>query len=100
MTDNNPFLVVAIGDFNARSSSWRINDKRNYDRTRIDYLATQHDLKQLIKEPIYLFENSCSCIGLIFISQLNLAMDTGIRPSLQTYYHHLVFYAKFNLKIH
>ena len=22
MTDNSPFLVVAIGDFNARSSSW------------------------------------------------------------------------------
>ena len=27
MTDNNPFLVGAIGDFNARSSSWCINDK-------------------------------------------------------------------------
>ena len=29
MTDNNPFLVVEIGDFNARSSSWYINDKSN-----------------------------------------------------------------------
>ena len=27
MTDNNPFLVGAIGDFNAWSSSWCINDK-------------------------------------------------------------------------
>ena len=32
MTDNNPFLVVAIGDFNARSSRWCINDKSNYGR--------------------------------------------------------------------
>ena len=31
MTDNNPFLEVAIGDFNARSSSWCINSKsRNW----------------------------------------------------------------------
>ena len=29
MTDNNPFLVVAIGDFKTRSSSWCINDKSN-----------------------------------------------------------------------
>ena len=45
MTDNNPFLVVAINDFNARSSSWCIHDKSNYERSKIDYLATEHDLK-------------------------------------------------------
>ena len=28
MTESNSFLVVAIGDFNARSSSWCINDKK------------------------------------------------------------------------
>ena len=27
ITDNNPFLVVAIRDFNATSSSWCISDK-------------------------------------------------------------------------
>ena len=45
MTDNNPFLVVAIGDFNARSSSWCINDKSNCEGTKIDCLATEYDLK-------------------------------------------------------
>ena len=38
MTDNNPFLVVAIGYFNARSSSWCINDKSNHEGTKIDFL--------------------------------------------------------------
>ena len=44
MTDNNLFLVVAISDFNARSSSWCINDKSNYEGTKI---ATEYDLKQI-----------------------------------------------------
>ena len=65
MTDNNPFLVVAIGDFNARSSSWWINDKSNYEGTKIDCLATEHDLKQVINEPTYLLANTSSCIDLI-----------------------------------
>ena len=45
MTDNNRFLVVAIGDFNAGSSSWCINDKSNYEGSKIDCLATEYDLK-------------------------------------------------------
>ena len=64
MTDNNPFLVVAIGDFNARSSSWCINDKSNYEGTKIDCLATEYDLKQVINEPTHLLENSSSGIDL------------------------------------
>ena len=35
MADNNPFLVVAIGDFHARWSGWCINDKSNYEGTKI-----------------------------------------------------------------
>ena len=30
VTDNNPFSVIAVGDFNVRSSSWCINDKSNH----------------------------------------------------------------------
>ena len=82
MTDNNPFLVVAIEDFNARSSSWYINDKSNYEGTKIDCLASEHDLKQVINEPTHLLENSSSCIDLIFTSQQNLVMDAGIHSSL------------------
>ena len=100
MTDNNPFLVVAIGDFNARSSSWCINDKSNYEGTKIDCLATKYDLKQVINEPTYLLENSSYCIYLIFTSQPNLVMDAGVHPSLHANCHHQIVYPKFNLKIH
>ena len=34
MTDNNTFLVVAVGDFDARSSSWCIHDKSNCEETK------------------------------------------------------------------
>ena len=39
MTDNNTFLVIAIDDFNARTSSWYINDKSNYEGSKTDCLA-------------------------------------------------------------
>ena len=74
MTDSNPFLVVAIGDFNAGSSSWCIIDKSNYEETKIDCLTTEYDLRQLINEPTHLLENS-SYVDLIFTSQPNLVMD-------------------------
>ena len=100
MTDNNLFLVVAIGDFNARSSSWCINDKSNYDGSKIDCLATGYDLKQVSNEPTHLLENSFSCIDLIFTFQPNLVMDAGVHQSLHANCHHQIVYAKFNLKIH
>ena len=79
----NPFLAVAIGDFNARSSSWCINDKSNYEGTKI---ATEYDLKQVITEPIHLLENSSFCLDLIFKSQPNLVMDAGAhRPYPQIF---------------
>ena len=56
MTRNNSFLVIAIGDFNARSSSCYIIDKSNYEGTKIDCLATEYDLKQVINKPTHLLE--------------------------------------------
>ena len=100
LTDNNPFLVVAIGDFNVRSSSWCINDKSNYEGTKIDCLATEYDFRQEINKPTHLLENSSSCIDLMFTSQPNLVMDAEVHPSLHANCNHQIVYAKFNLKIH
>ena len=80
MTNNNHFFVVAFGDFNARSSSWCIKDKRNYEG-KIDCITTEYDLKQVINEPSHLLENSSSCIGLIFTSHPNLVMDAGVHDT-------------------
>ena len=102
MTDNSPFLVVAIGDFNARSSSWQINDKINCEG--IDYLATQYDLRHIINKPNRLLDNSSSCFDLIFTFQpdlvMNAVINAGFHPSLQTYCCHQMVYAKFDSKIH
>ena len=54
---NNTFLVPAVDDFNARSSSWCISDKSNYEGIKTDYLATHYDLKQVNDEPTNLIEN-------------------------------------------
>ena len=90
MTDNNPLLVVVIGDFGARLSSWFINDKCNYEGTKIDCLATEYYLKQVINEPIHLLENFSSCIDLILISQPNLVIDAGVHPFLHANCHHQI----------
>ena len=37
MTDNNPFLVVAVAEFNARSSIWCVIDQSNYEGTKINF---------------------------------------------------------------
>ena len=99
MTDNNPFLVIAIVGFNARSSSWCINEKSIYEGTEIDFLATGYDLKQVTNKRTHLLENSSSCIDLIFTSPPDLVMNTGVHTSLHVNCHHQIIYAKFNLKI-
>ena len=55
---------------------------------------------QLIKEPTHIIGNSSSCIDLLFCSQPNLVMESGVHPSLNTSCHHQIIYAKFKLKIY
>ena len=54
---------------------------------------------QLILEPTHIFQNSSSCIDLIFIDQINYVINSGIKPSLHENCHHEITYAKFNLQI-
>ena len=44
-------------------------------------------------------ENSSSCIDLIFTSQPNLVVESGVHPSLHPNCHHQIVFAKFNLMI-
>ena len=48
----NPFLMVILGDFNAKLSTWCNSDKSNYEGIKIDGLVSKFGLQQLIKEPI------------------------------------------------
>ena len=54
----NPFLVVAIGDFNAKLSSWFCHDKTNFEGDAIENLTSQFGLHQVIKEPTHILDTS------------------------------------------
>ena len=75
---NKPFLTVVLGDFNTKPNLWYKNDKATYEGSEIDGRASQFGLHQLINEPIHLTRNTSSCIDLIFTSQTNLVMESGI----------------------
>ena len=57
-TTHNSFLVVVLGDFNAKSCNWCINDKANFEGAKTDTLTSQNGLHQIIKEHIFLIHHS------------------------------------------
>ena len=78
LTYHNPFLIVAIGDFNAKTTNCYKNDSKSYEGLKIDAITSQFGLQQLINKPTHLTGNPSSCIGLIFTSQPNLVMESGV----------------------
>ena len=99
LSANNPFRTVMIGDFNAKSSNWYLNDITSFEGSQIEFLASQFAMSQVINEPTHILDNSKSCIDLIFTSQPNMIMDSGVHPSLHSNFHHQIIYAKFDLKV-
>ena len=100
LAESNSDLVVVVGDLDIKSKNWYINDKPTTEGAKIEFVTSQFVLHQIINEPTYVLENSSSCIDLIFTSQLNLVVDSGVHPSLHPNCHHQIVYAKLNLKIH
>ena len=54
LTNNNPFLIVAIGNFNAKTTTWYNNDMTSLEGLKIDAITSQFSLQQLINEPTHL----------------------------------------------
>ena len=96
----NSFLTVVLGDFDVKSENWHKHDKTSYKGAKIDALATQFRLQQIIKEPTHILAESSSCIDLVFTSHQNLVMESGVHSSLHPNCHHQITYAKFNLKVY
>ena len=96
----NPFLIVAIDDFNAKSSNWYTGDTTTFEDSKIEVITSQFGLKQIINEPAHIQGKSESCIDLLFSSQPNLMMSSGVHSSLHQNCHHQIIFAKFNLKVH
>ena len=78
LAQKNPFLMTTIGDFNAKSKNWYSQDKTSFEGKTIESITSQFGLYQLINEPTHLLENSSSCIDLIFTSQPNLVVESGV----------------------
>ena len=82
LTNKNPFLIAAIGDFNAKTTNWYKNDTTSYEGLKIDGITSQFGLQQLINETNHITGSFSSCIHLIFTFQPNLVMESGVHSSL------------------
>ena len=65
---NNPFLIVFLDDVNVKSNLRYKNEKTTNKGSKIDGIASQFELHQLINEPTHLTRNTSSCIDLILTS--------------------------------
>ena len=81
MADKNPYLMVAPGDFNAKSNSCYRNENTDTEGSKIDILTSTFGFDQIINEATNILNNSSSCIDLIFTSQPNLVTESGVHSS-------------------
>ena len=96
---NDPFLVLILGDFNAKLSSWSSNDIDTLEGISINDLTTSYGLTQLISDPTHILPNSSSCIDLIFCNQTNIVTNCGVLPSLHPNCHHQITFANLNFNV-
>ena len=75
-------------------------DSTNFEGITIENVTSQFGLSQIIKEATHLLESSSSCIDLIFTTQPNLVVESGVHSSLHPNCHHQIVFAKFNLQIY
>ena len=75
LAQKNPFLMVAVGYFNAKSSNWYNKNITSDEGRKIEAVTSQNSLHQEINEPTHILNNSSSCIDLIFNSQPNLLIS-------------------------
>ena len=99
IANKSPFLILALGDFNAKMQGWYQDDVITFEGCKIDIATSQLGLSKIIKEPTHILSNSASCMNLIFTSQPNLVMHSGVHSSLHPDCHHQIVFAKFNLTI-
>ena len=87
------------GEFNVESKDWWSNDMTSFEGPELDFLTSQFEILQIIKESTHILKNSKSYVDLIFISQPNLVMDSSVHTSLHSHCHHQIIYAKFDWNV-
>ena len=93
-------MLVVIADLNAKSQNWYPLDRTTYEGNIIETITSHFGLHQLIHDPTHILEKSSSCIDLIFTSQPNMVVNSGVHSSLHANCHHQIVFAKFDLKVY
>ena len=57
ISSSNPYFILMIGDFNAKSNNWSLNDKSTDEVAQLGYLTSLYGMKQVISEPSHILEN-------------------------------------------
>ena len=63
--------MILLGDFNAKSKSWSMNDTTAEEGTILENVTSLFGLNQLISDPTHILQHSSSCIDFIFVNQPN-----------------------------
>ena len=92
-------MLVIIGDLNAKSKNWYPLDRTTYEGNIIETIASHFGLHKLIHDATHILGKSSSCIDLIFTSQPNIFVNSGIHFSIYANCHHQIVSAKSDLKI-
>ena len=99
IANQSPFLIIELGYFNVRTQGWYQNDIITFEGSKIDTGTSQFSLSQVVKESTHILSSSASCIDIIFKSQPNLVMHSGVHLSLHLNCYHQITFSKFNLTI-
>ena len=52
IANKNPYLIVILGDVNAKSSNWHKNDTTTYEGSKINAITSHFGLNQLIQNQL------------------------------------------------
>ena len=72
------YFTLLSGDFNAKPTTWYINNQNTIEGTQSQYLTSLYEIKQLHVQPTLIVECFSNIVALIFTNQQNLIMDSGV----------------------
>ena len=96
----NPYMTFFTGDFNGQSQLWYPDGITTPEGNEIENLITNLGLHQVIREPTnFEINKKPTCIDLVITDQPNLILNSGTRPSPDTFCHHQIIHCKANFNL-
>ena len=93
-------MTFFTGDFNGQSQFWYPDGSSTLEGSEIENIVTSLGLHQIIREPTNFEPNkNPTCIDLIITDQPNLVLDSGTRPSPDSFCHHQIIHCRANFNL-